>query len=490
MTNSWTFGQKLALVFGVLVLLSIVIVAVSSYSLNRAVASSEFVISTTVENLVGAERLRANALDKANQVRGFLLTGDADFERGILDAEQMFQATVSEIRGRVNDDGLQLAATEQAMAAYQREIDSALEIRRANADIAQINATFGARLAPAFQALDGRIGDLVAQERLALDRTTKTARDDAALARALMLGFGGASIIAAVLLATLLVRALTQQIGGSVQHVRSSSAELHAAAAQQASGAKEQATAMNEISTTITELLTTSRQIADSSQRVAKVAEDTAIGAAAGRTAVREAEQSIGNIRHQVDAIVRHMLDLGKKSQQIGGIVAIINELAEQTNILAINATIEAAGAGEAGKRFAVVGDEVRKLAERVGGSAKQVETLVQEVREAVNATVMVTESGSKAVDAGGQSFGRLTVLFDGIGKQVDTTKEVAREIELSTKQQTTAVEQVNVAITDVAQATREAEAGSSQTVQTASQLSSLSDQLMRLIRATRPAHA
>jgi methyl-accepting chemotaxis protein len=247
---------------------------------------------------------------------------------------------------------------------------------------------------------------------------------------------------------------------------------------------------MNEISTTITELLTTSRQIATSAQQVAKVAEDTATGAAAGRNAVHEAERSVTNIKQQVDTIVRHLLDVGKKSQQIGGILAIINELAEQTNILAINATIEAAGAGEAGRRFAVVGDEVRKLAERVGGSAKQVGALIQEMREAVNSTVMVTETHSKAVDAGAQTFTRLTFVFDGITKQVDTTKEVAREIELSTKQQTTAVEQVNVAISDVAQATREAETGSSQTLQTASQLATLSDQLGRLIQAASPARA
>ena len=247
---------------------------------------------------------------------------------------------------------------------------------------------------------------------------------------------------------------------------------------------------MTEISTTITELLTSSRQIAASAQLVAKVAEDTATGAAAGRGAVHDAERSVANIKQQVDTIVRHMLDVGKKSQQIGGILAIINELAEQTNILAINATIEASSAGEAGRRFAVVGDEVRKLAERVGGSAKQVGALIEEMREAVNSTVMVTETHSKAVDAGAQTFARLTFVFDGITKQVDTTKEVAREIELSTKQQTTAVEQVNLAISDVAQATREAETGSSQTLQTASQLAALSDQLVRLIQTASPARA
>ena len=100
------------------------------------------------------------------------------------------------------------------------------------------------------------------------------------------------------------------------------------------------------------------------------------------------------------------MLELGKKSQQIGAVLDIVSELAEQTNILAINATIEAAGAGEAGKRFAVVADEIRKLADRVAGSTKEIRTLIDDVRSAVNTTVMATETGSKAVDAGSQQFG------------------------------------------------------------------------------------
>jgi methyl-accepting chemotaxis protein len=286
----------------------------------------------------------------------------------------------------------------------------------------------------------------------------------------------------------LITRSLSGQIGAAVQHVQSSSAELQSAANQQASGAKESSTAMTEITTTISELLATSRQIAESAQRVSHVAEETSSAARAGDQTVQKTHESVSGIKRQVDLIVTHMLDLGKKSQQIGGILEIINELAEQTNILAINATIEASGAGDAGKRFGVVADEIRKLADRVGGSTKEIRLLIEEIRAAVNTTVMATEGGSKAVDLGARQFAEVTAALKQITELLGTTTEAAREIELSTKQQASAVAQVNAAVSDIAKASKETEVSANQTLQTAGQLAGLSRELTRLIQA--PANA
>jgi len=100
-----------------------------------------------------------------------------------------------------------------------------------------------------------------------------------------------------------------------------------------------------------------------------------------------------------------------------------------------------------------------------------------------VNTTVMATETGSKAVDAGGRQFAEVAVSFKQITDLVSTTTEASREIELSTKQQTSAVEQVNLAVANVAQTSKETEASASQTLQTASQLAGLSKDLLKLVR-------
>jgi methyl-accepting chemotaxis protein len=189
-----------------------------------------------------------------------------------------------------------------------------------------------------------------------------------------------------------------------------------------------------------------------------------------------------------VDLIVVHMTELSKKAQQVGVVLDIVSELAEQTNILAINATIEAAGAGEAGRRFGVVADEIRKLADRVGVSTKEIREMVEGVRSAVNTTVMATEAGSKAVDASAVQVGEMAASFKQIASLVATTTDAAREIELSTKQQATAVEQVNVAIGDIAEATKETEASTTQTLMTAEQLTGLSRDMLRLVQADKTA--
>src|SRR5262249_39419504 len=146
--------------------------------------------------------------------------------------------------------------------------------------------------------------------------------------------------------------------------------------------------------------------------------------------------------------------------------------------------TIEAAGAGESGTRFSAVADEIRKLADRTAGSTKEIRALVEEIRSGVNTTVMVTEGGSKAADAAAKQITDVAAAFGKISEAVVVTTQASKEIELSTKQQTSAVEQVDVAVAGVAQAAKDTEVSTSQTLLAASQLAKLSKDLTRLIRS------
>jgi len=486
MNHSWSFGKKIGAGFAVIVLLGVIVGAVGIYALGAVVEAKDHVINVNATNRIDAEKLVASGEKKRAAIRAYLMTKNKEYLAELQKDRQEFDATVARLRPRVyTDEGKKIIDDiERAEREVRADVDRAQAQRETNIPVDVVVKAYEAEAVPKREVLDHHIAAFTALEQSLMERGMRAASGLASSAILTVIAITLVAVLAAVILALLLTRTLGRQIVEIVGRVRSSAVELQSAANQQATGSKEQSTAMTEITTTINELLATSRQIAESAQRVAQIAEDAVRTARTGDGTVDKAHESIAAIRRQVDTIVGHMLDLGKKSQQIGTVLDIVTELAEQTNILAINATIEAAGAGETGKRFAVVADEIRKLADRVGSSAKEIRSLIEDVRGAVNTTVMATETGSKAVDTGSKQFGDVAEAFKQIVGLVSTTTEATREIVLSTKQQATAVEQVNVAMGDVSQAAHETEVSASQTLQTASQFATMSKDLMRIVQS------
>jgi methyl-accepting chemotaxis protein len=479
-----TFGSKLAGGFALTVAITLLMGASSVAALALVVSSKDDVISSGSDGLSGAQQLSTTIERRISDYRAFILNNSQEY-LDLTNADRaQFLDQVGRLKGTLTapTELNQLNIVSAAEAEYSASLAPVIERRRALktlSDTSQLNAS---AVKPARERLEQAIATLVTRVRAKVEADRRDSSRAGTQAIVLVCVLGGLAIASATLIAYRLNRGLRREVGAAVGHIQSSSAQLEAAAAQQASGGRDQSSAMSEITTTISELLITSRQIADNAQRVSKIAEDTADAAQNGDATIDQTRQSIAAIREQVDQIVQHMLALGEKSQQIGGVVDLVSELAEQTNILAINATIEASGAGEWGRRFAVVAEEIRKLADRTAGSAKEIRALIDDVRGAVNTTVMATEIGAKAVDAGSRQFDDATNSFRRIGQLVATTNDATREIELSTKQQTTAVEQVNVAASDTARVTRETEASAVQTKQTAAHLSTLSSNLLDLV--------
>jgi methyl-accepting chemotaxis protein len=486
MPFSWTFGRRLGAGFAVAAA-ALVVVAIFGYRAIHDLIDNQRWVAHSQQVRRELESLISSLKDAETGQRGYIITGEESFL-------QPYEEALPEIR-REYDALRELTADNPEQ---QRRLESAKP--HIDAKLAGLAANIAMRRSEGFEPTaavvkrgDGKarmdelrkiLGEMDEAETQLLERRRKEADASATLASGVILWGSALGLLFIVAVGLTIARSLSQQVGVAVRHIQSSSTELQAAATQQASGAREQASAMTEITTTIGELLATSRQIAESAERVNHIADLMAKAAKSGDSTVERGRESIGGIRQQVEVIVSHMLQLGKKSQMIGGVLDIVAELAEQTNILAINATIEAAGAGDAGKRFAVVADEIRKLADRVAGSAKEVRGLIEDVRAAVNTTVMTTETGAKSVEAGHKQFSEVASAFQQISVHVSTTSEAAKEIGLSTKQQATAVEQVNVAITNIAQASKETEVSTGQTLQTAAELTGLSQDLLRIVQA------
>lgn len=258
----------------------------------------------------------------------------------------------------------------------------------------------------------------------------------------------------------------------------SAAAQLLSASHQQASGASEQASAVSEISTTIEELGATARQIAVAAEQVANAAHQTLENLSDGQSAVDNSIQAMERIRERVRDVSQRVLSLGERSQQIGEIIDLINDLSDETHLLALNAAIEAAGAGEHGRRFAVVAAEVKSLANRALAAAKEVKGVIAEIQQATNSAVLAAEEGGKEVEHGVELAHSAGQVMDAIVMVAERTAQSASEISLATAQQQSASEQVVETMREVADVARQTAVGSRQMAESAQTLTSIAERL------------
>jgi len=215
------------------------------------------------------------------------------------------------------------------------------------------------------------------------------------------------------------VHSLATEVQSAAFQVGASSAEISAASRQMLSGLKDQTLKIEGSTTAVTELSASIQQVALNAAQATDVAEKSS-------TEVTSAVTRMEQIRAAVDDAATKMRELGESSKRIGNIVEVIRQISEQTSMLALNASIEAAHAGEQGRGFAVVADEVSSLARRVGQSAKDIEALIQTVKEQTQAAIGSMEVGSREVVGGSQL---VTGTLTGLGQLISVVKETATAV-------------------------------------------------------------
>ena len=251
---------------------------------------------------------------------------------------------------------------------------------------------------------------------------------------------------------------ITGQIAQSSEALVSTLAEVNASISQQAAAAAEQAASVSETSTTLKEIEATADQTLEKAQGLGESAVRAQKESEQGLEAVEETINGMEAIRERVEDIARTIMTLSEQSQQIGDISEAVTKLAQQSKILALNASIEAAKAGEAGKGFAVVAVEVKELAEQSQQSIDKIQKILQDIRHATDRAVMVTEEGTKGVDSG-------VTLVQRTGKIMRELSEVVRETSLSSQQIVAAVRQEAIGINQVGEAMREIDTQLAQSV-------------------------
>jgi methyl-accepting chemotaxis protein len=278
------------------------------------------------------------------------------------------------------------------------------------------------------------------------------------------------------------LRSSLKDIIEGVNLLGSSASEILAATTQVASGSAETASAITETSTTVEEVRQAAQLSSQKASRVSENAQQVVQITQIGQKAVDETLAGMHEIQTQMESVANTIVRLSEQSQQIGGIIASVTDVADQSNLLAVNAAIEAAKAGEQGKGFAVVAQEIKSLAQQSKQATIRVRNILTDVQKATSAAVMATEQTSKAVENGVKQS---TQAGDAIKKLAESSTkavEAATQIVASSQQQTVGMDQIGLAMQNINQAGTENAASMVQAEKAAKGLNELGQKLKVLV--------
>ena len=275
---------------------------------------------------------------------------------------------------------------------------------------------------------------------------------------------------------------VVQSIAGTAEHVASASEEISSSATLQSQGAETQKDQTAQVATAMQEMASTVLQVSENSNKAAEASRKAAETARQGGSIVEDTLAKMRAIAESVSATAKKVEELGKSSDQIGRIIGVIDDIADQTNLLALNAAIEAARAGEQGRGFAVVADEVRKLAERTTSATKEIAQMIQTVQSETKVAVTAMEAGTKQVEEGVKSTSQAGDSLKEIIHMSEQVGEMITHIATAATEQSSASEEVNNNMEQIAKLVKESAEGAQQSAKACQDLSGLALDLQKLV--------
>ena len=279
------------------------------------------------------------------------------------------------------------------------------------------------------------------------------------------------------------LRELQREVQEGVNVLAASASEIFTATSQIAAGASETATAVSQTTTTVEEVRQTAQISSQKANHVADVAQKAVQSAVTGKRSVDDSIEGMQRMREQMETIAESIVRLSEQSQAIGEIIATVNDLAEQSNLLAVNASIEAAKAGEHGRGFAVVAQEIRSLAVQSKEATSQVRSILGEIQKATTGAVMATEQGTKTAEAGLRQANLSGEAIRSLSESIASAAQAATQINASSQQQLVGVDQVAVAMENVLQASKQNAVGTQQAETGARNLADLGQKLKSVVQ-------
>lgn len=271
---------------------------------------------------------------------------------------------------------------------------------------------------------------------------------------------------------------ITNQMGAANNTLLVALAQIQSTVNAQAAGASQQAAAVSEITVTLEEVRSTSAQNLAKTKQLGEVAERVRREGAQGQQILEQAVAGMGVIRERVENIAHTILALSEQTQQIGEITDVVSSIAQQSKMLALNASIEAAKAGEAGKGFAVVAAEVKELAIQSQQSTAQVQKILQDIRRATDRAVMATEEGNRRVDAGVVLVEKSGEMMKQLSEVIDETVRASRQIVAAVQQEVIGIDQVSNSMNEINKVTSQFVSSTQQTQDAAINMNEVAERL------------
>lgn len=279
------------------------------------------------------------------------------------------------------------------------------------------------------------------------------------------------------------LREVASQTRAAAEEVNASTAEIRASAQEQAAAVAEQLSAIEETNATLTEITHSGAQITSRAQVVERNAQSVVDSSATGLRAVEEGAEAMDAIRDQVETVARTIISLSERTQAIGEIILTVNAIAERSHLVALNASIEAAAAGEHGRTFSVVAAEIKRLADQARDATGRVRANLGEIQQGISSTVLLTEEAAKRVEVGRRQGAATEELIRALAGNLQESVQAFQQIVAATNQHHIGLEQVTQALQSIRHAASQTASTTRQLEGMAGNLSTLSEQLIDAVR-------
>ncbi|HEY9736147.1 MAG TPA: methyl-accepting chemotaxis protein [Trichocoleus sp.] len=420
----------------------------------------ELKISNEINDHLGSVDIQVQIMSRST--RGYLLGQDEESVQNYEAARARYQELLQTLKNRVRveEQRQNLESLEQQVQALEAINDPLFQMVKAG----DVEGAIAAWKRDAGRAQANSITRLLADmeqiEHRILEKDNANQQQALDTLQAATLGAACSAVLLSVLIGSWIILKTAARMNGSAVNIASSTAEIAASIEQQERIANQQAASVSETTTTIDELGASSRQSAEQAEAAASGAMQALDLAEGGTVAVDRTLQGMEVLRQKVDAIADQILRLSEQTSQIGSISGLVSDLANQTNMLALNAAVEAVRAGEHGKGFAVVSGEIRKLADQSKKSAEKINALVNDIQNAINSTVMVTDEGTKTVEQSVAIAHETADAFAGVTDAMNNVVLNSQQISLNVQQQAIAIQQVVTAMNGLNDAAQETASG------------------------------